>query len=252
MRRAVTLIAAVLLSVLAAGSASGRTSAHVRVLAASSLTDVFPRIDGSQRFSFAGSDALAGQIRLGAPADVFAAANTSLPNALYAEGLLEKPVVFTTNRLVLVVPRTNPAGIRSVFDLRHRGVKIVVGAASVPIGAYTRTVLRRLELTSVLLNVVSSEADARSILAKVALGEADAGFVYSTDARTVAGKVKVLALPARAQPLVRYGIAVVKSTRDRASAVAFVDKVLSAAGQTKLRAAGFGSLKKGVTSYKGG
>lgn len=240
MRPALAAIVVVLLCLVATGSATGRTTASVRVLAASSLTDVLPRIDASQRYSFAGSDALAGQIRLGAPADVFAAANTSLPSALYAEGLVEKPVVFTTNRLVLVVPRANPAAIRSVFDLRRDGVKVVIGAASVPIGAYTRTVLRRLALTSVLSNVVSSEADARSILGKVALGEADAGFVYRTDAQTVAAKVKVVALPARAQPLVRYGIAVVKSTRDRASSVAFIDKVLSKAGQAKLRAAGFG------------
>jgi molybdate transport system substrate-binding protein len=252
MRSALATIVVVLLCLVAAGSATGRTTASVRVLAAASLTDVFPKVDGTQRYSFAGSDALAGQIRLGAPADVFAAANTSLPNALYAQGLVEKPVVFTTNKLVLVVPTANPAGIKSVFDLRRDGIKLVVGTATVPIGTYTRTILRNLALTSVLSNVVSTETDVRSILSKVALGEADAGFVYLTDAKTVADKVKVLTLPAWAQPPVRYGIAVVKSTQDRASAVAFINKVLSKAGQAKLRAAGFGAVKKGVASYKGG
>jgi molybdate transport system substrate-binding protein len=222
------------------------------VLAAASLTTVFPQIDSTPRFSFAGSDALAGQIRLGAPADVFASANTSLPNALYAQGLVEKPTVFTTNKLVLVVPTSDPAGIKTVFDLRRQGVKLVVGTPTVPVGSYTRTILKNLALTSVLSNTVSQETDVRSILTKVSLGEADAGFVYVTDARTVAGKVTVIKLPTWAQPPVRYGIAVVKTTQDRASAVAFINKVLSKAGQAKLQAAGFGKLKKGAGSYAGG
>jgi molybdate transport system substrate-binding protein len=229
-----------------------RTTAQIRVLAASSLTNVFPQVDRTESYSFAGSDALAGQIRLGVPADVFAAANTSLPNALYAAGLVEKPVVFTTNKLVLVVPNSNPAGIKTVFDLRKPGIKLLVGTPTVPIGSYTRTILKNLALTSVLSNVVSQETDVRSILSKVALGEADAGFVYITDAKTVSDKVKVIPLPAWAQPPVRYGIAVIKSTKDRADAVAFINKVLAKAGQAKLRAAGFGAVKNGATSYVGG
>jgi molybdate transport system substrate-binding protein len=243
------LAAAALVGLATAATASGgsqRTTAQIRVLAAASLTNVFPKIDGTPRFSFAGSDALAAQIRLGAPADVFASANMSLPNALYAAGLVEKPTVFTTNKLVLVVPTSNPAGIRTVFDLTRKGIKLVVGTPTVPIGSYTRTILRNLALTSVLSNVVSQETDVRSILSKVSLGEADAGFVYSTDAKTVAGKVTVIRLPAWGQPPVRYGIAVVKSTQDRADAVAFINKVLSKAGQAKLRAAGFGAVKHGT------
>lgn len=256
-RRRVTLatLAACLLCLVvaaAAWSAPHRTSAQIKVLAAASLTNVFPLIDNTPKYSFAGSDTLAGQIRLGAPADVFASANTSLPNALYAQGLVEKPTVFTTNKLVLVVPTSNPAGIKTVFDLRQRGIKLLVGTPTVPIGSYTRTILKNLALSSVLTNVVSQETDVRSILSKVSLGEADAGFVYITDARTVTGKVNVIKLPAWAQPPVRYGIAVIKTTQDRASAVAFINKVLSKAGQTKLRTAGFGAVKKGATSYAGG
>jgi molybdate transport system substrate-binding protein len=221
-------------------------------LAAASLTNVFPQIDSGASYSFAGSDALAAQIRLGAPADVFASANTSLPNALYTAGLVEKPAVFTTNRLVLVVPKSNPAGIKTVVDLKKKGIKLVVGTPTVPIGAYTRTILRNLALTSVLSNVVSQETDVRAILSKVALGEADAGFVYVTDARTVGTQVNVITLPAWAQPPVRYGIAVIKSTKDRASAVAFINKVLAKAGQARLRAAGFGAVKNGATTYAGG
>src|SRR5207244_2797214 len=112
----------------------------------------------------------------------------------------------------------------------RRGIKLVVGSPTAPIGEYTRAVLRKLRLTDALSNVVSEETDVRSILAKVALGEADAGFVYSTYARTAARKVHVVSIPASGQPVVRYGIAVVKSTRDRVAAVAFVDEVLSRAG----------------------
>jgi molybdate transport system substrate-binding protein len=248
----VTVLLLALLAVAAALAAPTRTTAQIKVLAAASLTNVFPQIDSTQSYSFAGSDSLAAQIRLGAPADVFASANTSLPNALFAAGLVEKPVVFTTNKLVLVVPNSNPAGIKTVFDLRKSGIKLLVGTPTVPIGSYTRTILKNLALTSVLSNVVSQETDVRSILSKVALGEADAGFVYVTDAKTVAGQVKVIPLPAWAQPPVRYGIAVIKSTKDRADAVAFINKVLSKAGQAKLRAAGFGAVKNGVTSYTGG
>jgi molybdate transport system substrate-binding protein len=254
MRRGAALAAVALTLAAAAGAWASpqRTTAQIRVLAAASLTNVFPQIDKTPRFSFAGSDALAAQIRLGAPADVFASANTSLPNALYATGLVEKPTVFTTNKLVLVVPTSNPAGIKTVFDLRRTGIKLVVGTPSVPIGSYTRMILRNLALTSVLANVVSQETDVRSILGKVSLGEADAGFVYVTDARTVAGKVTVIRLPAWAQPPVRYGIAVVKSTQDRANAVAFINEVLSKAGQAKLRAAGFGAVKHRASTYAGG
>jgi molybdate transport system substrate-binding protein len=248
----VTAVVLALIAVAAALSAPTRTTAQIKVLAAASLTNVFPQIDPTPSYSFAGSDALAAQIRLGAPADVFASANMTLPTSLYAQNLVEKPVAFATNRLVLVVPNSNPAGIKTVFDLRKPGIKLLVGTATVPIGSYTRTILKNLALTSVLSNVVSQETDVRSILSKVALGEADAGFVYITDAKTVPGQVKVIPLPAWAQPPVRYGITVLTSTKNHADAVAFVNKVLSKQGQAKLRAAGFGAVKGGATSYPGG
>ncbi len=240
-----------LVAVSAAYAQPRHTLAQIKVLAAASLTNVFPQIDSTPKYSFAGSDALAAQIRLGAPADVFASANMTLPTSLYTQGLVEKPVAFATNKLVLVVPNSNPAGINSVFDLRKSGIKLLVGTPTVPIGSYTRTILKNLALTSVLSNVVSQETDVRSILSKVALGEADAGFVYITDAKTVPGQVKVIPLPAWAQPPVRYGITVIKSTQDRADAVAFINKVLSKQGQAKLRAAGFGAVKGGATRYPG-
>ena len=213
--------------------------AKITVYAAASLTNVFPQIDASATYSFAGSNTLAAQIQLGAPADVFASANTALPQQLWQKGLCTQPVVFTRYTLVLIVSKSNPAGIDSVYDLQKPGVNLDVAAPAVPVGSYTRQILKNMALASVLDSVVSNETDVREVLAKVSLGEADAGFVYSTDARTVPGQVTVLKMPAWAQPKVQYGICVVKSSANVAAAQAFIRTVLSKAGQAKLLAAGF-------------
>jgi molybdate transport system substrate-binding protein len=251
MRRLAIVLAAVLVSMLIAGGGAGRASkddsrrvSGITVYAASSLTDVFPRIDRGPKYSFGASSTLAAQITQGAPADVFASANTTIPNQLFAKGLVQKPVVFTRNRLVLVVPTSNPAGIRSVYDLRKKGVKLVIAAPSVPVGTYTLEVLKRMGLTSVLATVVSRESDVRGVLSKVALGEADAGFVYSTDAKTVAGKVTALKIPASAQPNVTYAMTVVSSSTHKTAARRFINEVLSKAGQKKMLAAGFLPIPK--------
>jgi molybdate transport system substrate-binding protein len=209
------------------------------IFAAASLTNVLPQIDGRQQYSFGGSNMLAAQIRQGAPADVFASANTALPDQLYAEGLVEKPVVFTRNALILIVPRGNPAKLTSVYDLRKPGVKLVVAAKGVPVGDYTRTVLHNLGLDDALNNVVSNENDVREVLAKVALGEADAGFVYTTDARTVQAKVATIGIRWSAQPIVKYAVAVVRSSKHAVTARAFVRRLLAGPAQQRLRAAGF-------------
>ena len=160
----------------------------------------------------------------------------ALPSALHRDGLCTKPVVFTRNALVVIVPRSNPASVHSVFDLRKRGVKLVIAAPGVPVGDYTLQVLHRLKLRP---HVVSRETDVREVLAKVALGEADAGFVYSTDARTVPHKVRTIRIPARGQPNVRYGICVVSASSHKPAARAFVKRVLGNAGQRILRSYGF-------------
>ena len=215
------------------------------MFAASSLASAFPKIDAEPRYSFGGSDSLALQIRNGAPADVFASASPVQAQALYREELVLRPRVFATNRLTVIVPRGNPARIRTVFDLRRPGVKLVIGTPQVPIGAYTRTVLARLRISrAVLKNVVSQESDVKGVLAKVALRQADAGFVYTTDARTLADRVSSVAIPARAQPTVQYEIAVVAETDHRAAAEAYVRRVLSAAGRAELLRNGFGVPKK--------
>jgi molybdate transport system substrate-binding protein len=216
----------------------------ITVFAAASLTNVFPQIDSGPKYSFAGSDTLAAQIRLGAPADVFASANTTIPAQLFAAGLVSKPVVFTRNRLVLVVPSSNPAGIKSLYDLQRPGIKLVVAASTVPVGSYTRTVLKQMGLTGVLANVVSQETDVRSVLSKVALGEADAGFVYSTDAQTVPGQVKVIKVPAWAQPKVTYAMAIVNTSQNKTAAQQFINEVIGKAGQKKMLAAGFLAIPK--------
>jgi molybdate transport system substrate-binding protein len=224
---------------LLAGGAAARSSSGPTIFAASSLSDAFPRIDPSATYSFGGSNTLEAQIRQGAPADVFASANMKLPKGLYRDGLCSKPVVFTRNALVVIVPRSNPAKVREVSDLRRRGVKIVIAAPGVPVGDYTVQVLRKLRLLRVLKNVVSRETDVREVLAKVAIGEADAGFVYATDAQTVPRKVRVITIQARGQPNVRYGICVVRAGSHKPDAQAFVKRVLGKAGQRILRSYGF-------------
>ncbi|HZT92187.1 MAG TPA: molybdate ABC transporter substrate-binding protein [Gaiellaceae bacterium] len=237
MRRLALLAAVAALVAVGTAEAAGRTP--LTVYAASSLTNVFPQIDAQEHYSFAGSNTLAAQIEQGAPADVFASANMAIPLQLYAKGLVTKPVVFTRNALVLIVPASNPAAIHSVYDLRRPGIRLVVAAPTVPVGAYTLQVLQNMALTSVLSNVVSREADVRDVLAKVALGEADAGFVYSTDARTAQGRVRVIRIPAWAQPKVQYGVCVVKASAHRAQAQAWVARLLGRQAQAKLLAAGF-------------
>jgi molybdate transport system substrate-binding protein len=137
------------------------------------------------------------------------------------------------------VPKSNPANIHSVADVAKPGVKLVVAATGVPVGDYTRTVLKNMNLSNALNNVVSNETDVREVLAKVALGEADAGFVYVTDARTVRGKVATIGIRWTAQPRVSYAVAVVSTSKHKAAARAWVKALLGKAAQAKLRAAGF-------------
>ena len=198
MRRAAAALVVGILLVLPAG---GQAAApRLTVFAAASLTEVFQRIDSGQTYNFAGSNQLAFQLRQGGKADVFASASPEFTQDLFRAGLVERPRLLVTNRLVLIVPRSNPAGLRSVYDLRRKDVKLVVGEARVPVGTYTRQVLRRLGTLSVLDKVVSEEPDVKGVVAKVALGQADAGFVYATDARVAASRLRTISIPASGQP----------------------------------------------------
>jgi molybdate transport system substrate-binding protein len=243
-RRAVPVALCLLLLAAAAAapsSARRQDSGKLAVFAAASLSEVLPKLNAKPRYSFAGSDQLAAQIQLGARIDVFAAASPKYPELLYQKGLAEKPIPFATNTLVLIVPKSNPAGIHSVGDLTRPGVKLVVGDASVPVGSYTLTVLRNLGIgDAVLRNVVSKETDVKSVVAKVALGEADAGFVYTTDVRPVRGKVQAIAIRESAQPHVVYEVCVLVGARHPAAAHRFVTALVGPAGQKLLVAYGFG------------
>lgn len=243
------LAGAALLAVLTLiASANGTpTERPLAIYAAASLTEAFRAHSPGQNYSFGSSTTLERQIEQGAPADVFASASPRNTQRLFAAGLVEKPVTFTANRLALIVPTANPAGVRTVYDLRRGDVQLVVAGSAVPVGAYTRTVLQRLGLTSALRRVVSQEPDVKSVVGKVAFGQADAGFVYMTDARAAHGRVRLIPIPARAQPLVQYQIAVVERSDDKAAARAWVKDILSLKGQAALRNAGFLPIPKVTT-----
>lgn len=225
------------------GTAATRGVSEARpiVFAAASLTEVLPRVEPEGRYSFAGSNQLAQQIRLGAPFDVFLSASPVYTQDLHSEGLARKPIAFATNSLVIIVPRSNPQRIRSIYDLAKRPkLRLVVAGPNVPIGLYTREVLKRLGLLKVLRKAVSLEPDVKGIVGKIAFGEADAGFVYRTDARPVREKVKVIAIPPKSQPTVRYEAAIAAKPESLESAQAFVIALLSTEGRQTLRETGFG------------
>jgi molybdate transport system substrate-binding protein len=236
----------VLLSLLALAACGGDAKTTLTVSAATSLKTAFTAYardfgDASVRASFAGSDDLAAQIRQGVKPDVFAAANTKLPDQLYAEGLVEKPRVFAANRLVLAVPASG-AKVASLADLAKRGITLAMGSPSVPVGSYTRKVLAALpaaQSKAILANVRSSEPDVGGVVGKVAQGAVDAGFVYVTDVKAASGELRAIDLPAELQPQVSYGVAVVKGARHPEQARTFVAGLLDGAGRDALAAAGF-------------
>jgi molybdate transport system substrate-binding protein len=242
MRRAAALVLGlVAVAAVGAGWTTSPTADPPTVYAAASLTDAFPKVSPSSRFQFAGSNQLALQITRGAPADVFASASPIYTRDLYRNGLVEKPRTFATNSLVLAIPRSNPAKIRTVYDLAKRPkLKLVVAGQKVPIGLYTREVLKRLALLRVLRKAVSQEPDVKGIVGKLALGEADAGFVYATDVRAASSRLVAIPLPKRSQPAVLYEVAVVKGSKNREAALEFVADLLSTDGRRELKLAGFG------------
>ena len=245
MRRFAVLIAAV---AIAGCGGSSSDNPQLVVSAASSLRNAFTNYgaqfkDAKVRLSFGGSDELAAQIRAGGKADVFAAANTKLPDALYAEGKVEKPVKFTANKLVLAVPKGS--SVKSVDDLIKPGVKVAIGSAGVPIGSYTREVLAGLPAQTrnrILANVKTEEPDVAGIVGKLTQGAVDAGFVYVTDVDATKGALKAIELPA--SPPVTYEAAVVKGTKHPAEAKAFTDGLVSGGGQQALQKAGFQPLQQ--------
>jgi molybdate transport system substrate-binding protein len=227
-------------------TAGGGDKPRLVVSAASSMTEALEACgpafaDATVRLQFAGSDELAAQIRQGVKPDVYAAANTTLPEELNAEGLLARPVEFATNELVLAVPKDSD--IRSLDDLTGEDVKIAVGAEDVPIGSYTRETLAKLparQEQAILDNVRSNEPDVKGIVGKLTLGAADAGFVYVTDVNATGGELEAIELPAELQPTVTYGAGVVDGAKQPEQAQTFVDQLVDGPCAGALEEAGFG------------
>jgi molybdate transport system substrate-binding protein len=246
---ALALLIVVASGIAGCGSGGGTTSgggrASLTVSAASSLERALTRYSqhvpgAAVREQFAGSDELAAQIRQGVRPDVFAAANTKLPEALYAEGQVEKPVIFAGNRLVLAVPAGS--AMHTLQDAARPGVKLAIGSAGVPVGQYTRTVLARLapaEQGALLHAVRTEEPDVKGVVGKLTQGAVDAGFVYITDVEAAGGRLRAIELPARVRPSVAYGAAVVKGTAQPRLARAYIAGLLTGPGRAALRDAGF-------------
>jgi molybdate transport system substrate-binding protein len=239
------MLAGAVAAALLASGCGGGSEKSVKVSAASSLKGAFEAYAkdfhaGKASFSFAGSDELAAQIRQGVKPDVFASANTKLPDELYAAGLVGKPVVFAANELVLAVPADS--AVQGLSDLTKKGTTIAMGSESVPVGSYTRKVLDGLpaaQKTAILGNVRSNEPDVAGVVGKVTQGAVDAGFVYVTDVEATEGKLKAIDLPADLKPQVAYGVAVVKGAKHPVQAQQFIDGLLEGAGREALDQYGF-------------
>jgi molybdate transport system substrate-binding protein len=242
-------VGGLLLLALCAGCGDDDDSSSPRLVvsAASSMTEALtacsPDFSAADvHLSFAGSDELAAQIRQGVKPDVYAAANTRLPDELNNEGLLSKPVEFATNELVIAVPKDS--GIQSVDDLAHDGVKLAIGSESVLIGSYTREVLARLpkaEADAILANVRSNEPDVKGIVGKLTQGAVDAGFVYVTDVKAAGDELKAVKLPADLESDVTYAAGVVKGAQQPDQAREFVRGLTDGGCADALEQAGFGA-----------
>ncbi len=231
-----------------AGPSSGSSSAidgDITVFAAASLTGSFTTL-GKQFeaahpgtkvvFSFGASSTLATQITQGAPADVFASASKKHMDQVIAGKAATTSTTFARNVMEIAVPPDNPAKIASVADLAGPGVKVALCAPAVPCGTVARQVFANAKVT---VKPVTLEADVKSTLTKVELGEVDAGMVYVTDVQAAGSKVKGIVIPAAVNASTSYPMAALTESRNPAVAQAFVDYVLSADGAAVLAAAGF-------------
>jgi molybdate transport system substrate-binding protein len=229
-------------------TAAPKVTGETTVLAAASLTDSFKELGtafeaanpgAKVTFSFAASSALATQINQGAPADVFASADTANMEKVTGSGgagTASVPVTFARNKLQIIVGKGNPKGITGLADLAKPGVVYVTAAPAVPIGKYAQQALDKAKVT---VTPKSLEADVKAVVTKVTLGEADAGIVYATDVRAAGDKAQGVAIPDEHNVIASYPIAVVKGTKNGAAADAFVGHVMSSAGQAVLTEYGF-------------
>ncbi|HZV50510.1 MAG TPA: molybdate ABC transporter substrate-binding protein [Candidatus Dormibacteraeota bacterium] len=227
-------------------SPSARPSGTLTVLAAASLTEAFTQI-GNQlqarnpglkvRFSFAGSPTLVTQIQQGAPADVFASADQANMEKVVSGGFnATTPRIFAHNRLEIAVHAGNPKHIRSVYDLTNPGIRVDECAPAVPCGSYATTVFKKAGIT---VTPVSQEQDVKSVLTKVALGEADAGIVYVSDVKSAGSSVAGVEIPDSLNVVASYPIVELKSAPNPVAARVFIEAVLNSSGQQALERYGF-------------
>jgi len=246
-RLAAVSLAAALLAAACGGGDSGTSGegspVQIKVFAAASLTEAFNKLSGEftaahpdveVTYNFAGSQALATQIQHGAPADVFASADTS--NMSKVNDLAGAPKAFASNMLEIVVAPGNPEGVHGLADLARGDLKVVLAAPAVPAGRYAR---QALDAQRVTVRPVSLEDNVKAAVNKVALGEADAAIVYVTDVTAAKGKVDGVEIPAARNVPAIYPIATVRASGHQRQAQAFVDFVLAAQGQQVLSAFGF-------------
>jgi molybdate transport system substrate-binding protein len=250
------ILTLVLVATGCSGADSGPETHTLNVFAASSLTEAFTEIDKNFEASnpnvtvtlnFAGSQTLKTQIEEGAPADVFASANKPEMESLIASGLVatDAAQIFLQNKLVVILPFENQLGLEKLQDLARPGVKLVLAAEEVPVGRYTRHSLYLMTgqfgmdfKDRVLANVVSNEDNVRQVVAKVQLGEADAGIVYTSDA-VAAPDLRKIDIPAGLNVSAEYPIAVLSRSAHKELGAAFIDYVLSAEGQAVFQKWGF-------------
>jgi molybdate transport system substrate-binding protein len=255
--RLVALVIGVTLMWGACGSSDGPSTpgakqTTVTVFAASSLTQAFSKLGavfeskhpGSKvHFNFAASDTLAAQITQGAPADVFAAASTTAMDAVTSASLASgTPRLFVSNKLLIVTPKGDRAGITGPQDLAHPGLKLVLAAPGVPAGDYAREVLDNLGIRKEALNnVVSNEVDDKSVVSKVLFGDADAGIVYVTDlSPKLATKLAAVPIPNKDNVVAHSPIVPLRDGPSPSGGRKFVRLVVSARGEKILHGFGFG------------
>jgi molybdate transport system substrate-binding protein len=225
--------------------ASGSASGTITVFAAASLKEAFTGLGRTFEaahpgtrvaFSFGPSSGLATQITQGAPADVFASASPSSMKQVTDAGAASAPRTFATNVMEIAVPPDNPASITRLHDLDRPGVKVALCQAAVPCGTTAAKVFANARLR---VTPVSEEVDVKAVLSKVTLGEVDAGVVYVTDVRSAGAKVRGVPIPDDVNASTSYPIATLAGSKNKATAQAFTDEVLSGDGAAALKAAGF-------------
>ena len=268
MKRILPLILLLSIFLTACGASAAPTPAPatevqkrtLTVFAAASLTDAFTEVGAAfdaanpgvtTTFNFAGSQALRTQIEESAPADVFASASGKEMETLIASNFVVKdvPQVFLTNKLVVILPADNPAKLEKLQDLANSGIKIVLAAEEVPVGKYARQALDLMDTSfgagykeKVLGNVVSNEDNVKQVVAKVQLGEADAGIVYVSDI-VAATELKSIEIPTELNVIAKYPITPLTKSENAELATKFVEYVLSAEGQAVLAKWGFVPVK---------